>query len=365
MDIERIKNNAKQIQIFLDDCVNYSNPILIEVYGNLQQTRSPSFPVDPRQAFVLSVLEKAYGLLMDQVGAPNVLAILLGLSQSYVDYPPPSLAHDFASIAERFRMTFQQMRSEMAAIYDDPLANAAKSYKLPFPLPGTGATVFSVRDMQDSIFPEYGSGFFNTLLLSFNQFYRQQVTRIEMKAHFKVGFAYFVAQPQTDLRNPEVDGRLQMRDWWWTKAPSNTGNSLRSRVPERSFGWPDQINNVGSNGSRPFFEATCRAFYEKHPGMYIFICDDDSDGWLGYLQYVLVGLQVPYGSSRWTLFSSPSKDEALTLDHWLFIDDGFGNVVNPDAVAMRQDVFMHWDLVGSKGIRPQQSVQGPRPSHPM
>ena len=48
------------------------------------------------------------------------------------------------------------------------------------------------------------------------------------------------------------------------------------------------------------------------------------------------------------LFRSASED----LCSYLFKDDGFGNVINPDGVAMRQDVFENWELEGSKGVVP-------------
>lgn len=349
MDEARIKRNARCIQIFLDDVVNYSNSVLLEVYGKLQQTGAPSFPGDPRQALAKDVLEQAFGAVLDHVGAPNVIAILLGFNSSYVAIPPPSLGQDFSDIALRFRATFLQMRGDMARIYDDPVGRAADVYPLPYPLPGTGAREFRVSDLETGDFPDYGSVAFNDLLLVFNQAFRHQITRVEMVKHFKVGFPYFIAQTRTDLRDPAVDDQLNMRDWWLTRSQPSS-NSLYSRVPLASYGVPGRIPNQRTDSSRQAFEATCRMFYQLMPGT--FVCDtpEDSEGRFWYKQYVLVGSQTPYRTRYWALFSSATKDDAYALDRWLFMDDGFGTILNSNGVARRRDVFLHWGLQGSGGM---------------
>ena len=138
VDEARIKRNARCIQIFLDDVVNYNNSVLLDVYGKLQQTGAPSFPGDPRQALAKDVLEQAFGAVLDHVGAPNIIAILLGFNSSYVAIPPPSLGQDSGDIALRFRTTFLQMRGDMARIYDDPVGRSADVSHCPSPYPALG-----------------------------------------------------------------------------------------------------------------------------------------------------------------------------------------------------------------------------------
>ena len=47
---------------------------------------------------------------------------------------------------------------------------------------------------------------------------------------------------------------------------------------------------------------------------------------------------------QWSLHSTSSGNAPDTLTNWLFIDDTFGNIINPDGIALRSDVFKKWGL---------------------
>jgi hypothetical protein len=89
------------------------------------------------------------------------------------------------------------------------------------------------------------------------------------------------------------------------------------------------------------------------PCCYFVISPNAGNDVIVYRRFYLVTGDSEYNTeeSSWThnaTWYCASED----LCNYLFKDDGFGNVINPDAVAMRQDVFENWGLEGSKGVVP-------------
>lgn len=58
--------------------------------------------------------------------------------------------------------------------------------------------------------------------------------------------------------------------------------------------------------------------------------------------------------SNWDYFhgSNPTKD----MLEWLIKDDGYGTILNPDAIATRHEVFYEWGLEGNLSDHPNNSV---------
>lgn len=324
MDLSNIKRNALRMQMFIDDIVNYNNAILIEIYGKLQQDVAK----DPKQSTISKLLTRAYETVERKLGIPDVIGFYKGLNVEYNLSPPPALLGDFSDIAERFRMTYLQMRTKLAQIYDNPEKYADEVYGQ-----------FQVGNMSTINFPEYGSLNFNTLLVTFNNAFRLEIVRDELVKHYRIGFTYFVSQPQIKLLNPETSRFTELNVKSWRGPFGNNG--ISTTIPERSFGLAK-----GERITRDTFEKNVTAFLERVPGVYIEKYDRPHG--IAYQEYCLVGNWVEYGQCTWTLLSSANKETALRLSNWLFIDDGFGNIMNPNGVAYRKDVFTNWGIEGSR-----------------
>ena len=320
MDYSNIKNNAFHMQMFIDDVVNYNNSILLEVYGKLQQ----EVPKDPKQSTVSKLLQRAYEKVEEKLGIPDIIGIYKGLDKEYDLNPPPALIGDFSDIAERFRMTYLQMRTKLAQIYDKPEKYANEVYG-----------DFQVGKMSTIHFPEYGTLDFNNLLVTFNNVFRMEITRDELVKRYKIGITEFISRPQVRLVNP-VGGRdPEFNVKWWILE-----HGINTLIPERSFGMSkEETINKGN------FDNTLIPFLERVPG--VFLDRYDRPDGIAWQEYCMVGKWVEYGQYTWTLLSAADKATALRLSNWLFIDDGYGNIMNPNGVAYRRDVFTKWGIEGS------------------
>jgi hypothetical protein len=167
--------------------------------------------------------------------------------------------------------------------------------------------------------------------------------------------------------NPDSGEITKVADLFESQMPGENdakpfNDVLQATLKEGRYGLWQQVlgtkwNNVSIANPSPYFyfktQAEANAWIESYvntnENYYITLDEEDgryypNEHWLGY------GL-FPYGHHE-----APSA-----LCEALFTDDGLGNVVRPDSITTRSDVFNNWGLPVQKvTIPPTTTVQAPQ-----
>jgi hypothetical protein len=120
----------------------------------------------------------------------------------------------------------------------------------------------------------------------------------------------------------------------------------------RDFGTRDNVKGNGVNTEAALLE-TIAKIVSDHPAVFYVYQEKLERPIPGSPMLVFTGatywfyLLVPEGSYEQEPFPVAPDD----FVNWLFIDDGVGNVTNPNGVAFRQEVFTSWGLKGTEGVQ--------------
>ena len=329
VNTEKIKQNLKNLIDLNDESYPPANSEIGIVYGYLSATDNH----DNGVSLFGDILIEGLSLIgdIDNPAAPVVAWFLSGLVNSYNTSTPPNLLNpDITQIAARYVATYLQIDTDLTTILNDVYNNLDKEFTIPdnlnLPAPYNDKKTIKVRELSDIDFPAKYSDDFNTLKDAFvigfrNELVKQELPRINSYSigavHIKYGTKYWLYIAQ----NPPNADRINWTGGGWTI--TNTELQLQGRDVKVSGGSFDDFNK------------TAGAFCDQSGAMIIVTDKTDSD--ISFSKYYML---QGFSDGEWSGWNLGSTD----FYNWLFKDDGFGNIIRPDSVGMREDIFRNWGI---------------------
>jgi len=341
-EIIKLRANLHILIQFVDDSYTFSQNVIGEVYAQLKAGSSPG---DKRSLFN-ELLYSSYELIgaIPFPGTGAVSWFVGALVNTYSDTQPDGVDLDkmFASMVERYAEVTLALRTDLTAMNTNPDLYRDKEYVVPF---GDKKTI-NLRELLNYTLPNPDETVYNDMLIQQRRGLRHSVCKPPFQAMARWGVYY-----ELNTSNPRgfVPARAggnhgwiiygNMKDW-------GKGNELYSNQPltyfhpeyvkVEVFGEDDDpIQNFSDAGSR---------FVQAFPAAVIMPQDQnmiiDGETCQGYRHYYIL---TDYKSN---LDFAVADGGFIT---WLFKDDGFGNITNPEGVGMREEIVREW-MVNGDGI---------------
>lgn len=244
-------------------------------------------------------------------GSAFVSAFVANLFWGYATNPPASLQGTLGSMQDRMNDNFDQARTDLTQYHDDvtdywnqPLVNSQS------PAPATPS------QLQNILVSGLGSGF------------------ISIPDKDSVPFSVMLVVGELQLRLGAAQ-QLLGKKWVSAYPDSNPQTDMSMSVEQFDGQGPSTIST-----SPAYFLTDIQTATTKQCGKTYY------------------GVQY----NQYWLASDPNqfKEGAASLDlcQWLFKDDGFGNLINPGAIAGRWDVFTNWKLQTKEVMYPYHNYGG-------
>jgi len=308
--IKQLQQNCYNIQEWLDHVHGFCQDIINEAYFKLSQDGK----TDPTQKWVSGIMDVAMAVLadIDFPGAAITGYAIQGLVGSFSSDTPESLNKAFGDVWGRFSATFQTMQDSFGDYATNPEENWDKTINDPF----TGKT-FTVSDLGrgDVFFPSR-----NPQVVD-QRFYnpaKYDEASDKTVAAFKYNLVKNVIGKKWNiLHSPKNDFWDGWSDDDARKFAKDQTNSNRDIIV---LWWPDQ-------------DGSCAG------------CPNNG------MSVTEPRLGVGDWYSSWDYYhgESASKD----MCDWLMQDDGYGTILNPDAITTRHDVFYNWPMEGNLTDHPE------------
>jgi len=274
-------NNLIDLTNFVHD---YAQDKINNAY--LLQSQDPSR--DPGQAWIDIILGGSIWIIGDIPipGAGAVAGILSGIFNYYTTNTPPSLKGTFAGVWQRFDATFIQANMDLTGIHDDVAGNWGKTYKgmdgKDYPVSSLASAQVSSKDNQAFV----------------------DMANDVLKA-FDLGLWKETLGAKWNIWITSQDPTLFPEQHSW---------DLK--------GWS-------------------KGFVDAHPAYRVVGKWYDSGGSCCVRQRGWNIWEYWLGANA-NMFSDQAAPKSLC--DYLFKDNGGGNVVRPDALTTREDVFTNWKL---------------------
>jgi len=308
--IKQLQQNCYNIQEWLDHVHGFCQDTVNEAYFKLSQDGSG----DPTQKWVSGIMDIAMAVVadLDFPGAAITGYAMQSLVGSFSSDTPEPLNKAFGDVWGRFSTTFQTMQDSFGDYATNPEENWDKTINDPF----TGKT-FTVSDLGrgDVFFPSRNPQ------VGDQRFYnpaKYDEASDKTVAAFKYNLVKNVIGKKWNiLHSPKNDFWDGWSDDDARKFAKDQTNSNRDIIV---LWWPDQDGSC----------AGC-----PNSGMSV------TEPRLGVGDW--------YSSWDYYHGESASKD----MCDWLMQDDGYGTILNPDAITTRHDVFYNWPMEGNLTDHPE------------
>ncbi|HEX5707819.1 MAG TPA: hypothetical protein VFX96_11020, partial [Pyrinomonadaceae bacterium] len=289
------KQNLSNLIDFFDLNKQNCNDRLQEAYDKVDEDPT----VDAGESFMNNIFDSMlWGIGgISFPGSAFVSAFIANLFWGYATNPPASLQGQLGSMLDRLNDNFDQARTDLAQYHDNvvdywnqPLVNSQS------PAPTTPG------QLKNILVSGLGSGF------------------ISIPDKDSVPFSVMLAVGERQLR---LSAAQQLLGKKWVSA------------------YPDSNPQTPTSMSVQQFDSQGPSLISSNPSYFITDIETTTTKQCGKTYY---GVQY----NQYWLASDPNvfKEGAAPLDlcQWLFKDDGFGNLINPEAIAGRWDVFTNWGL---------------------
>jgi hypothetical protein len=261
---------------------------------------------------------------------------------------PASLSTRFVNIVGRYEETMVQMRLQLSYIYENPGAHVADTYQIPW---GSKKTI-QVSELGLYDFPDSKSSDFTKLVMGFRKSWRRTVTKDMLPQRYVIGVVVrdfpLPLSGESTLEDPKV---FQARQFTWSGGPVRVIYQHRD-IHSFDFATQDNVEGNGVNTEAALRE-TIAKIVSDYPAVFYVYQEKLERPFPASPTLIFKGatywsyLLVPEGAYGQAPFPVPPDD----FVNWLFVDDGVGNVTNPNGVAFRQEVFTSWGLKGTEGVQ--------------
>lgn len=306
--VDQLRKNCYFISLWLDHVHDDLQDVINEIYFKLSQSSS-----DPGQKLLTGLMDVIFASIgdVDFPGAAITGYAIQSLVGSYSSNTPDSLNVAFGDLWGRFGTTFQQAETDFGKfsqnpelhwndVYTDPVSG--KSFVVSDL--SNPNTFFPTRDPAYASTQFFNPDAFNDLTAKTVKSSRYNVTKTEMGKKWSI---------LHDPKNEFWDG------WSDADARRFAESQVAGNRDVFLIWWPDQGGSCAGCPSNGMTTTEPR-----------------------------IGVGEWY--SNWDYYHG----DAATKDmcDWLMQDDGYGNVLNPDAITTRHDVFYNWPLPGNLNDNP-------------
>ena len=323
--IKTLEDNLDILIQFNDTAYVYTNPVIDEVYRII--TGSDNH--DNGLSLFGVLLFSAFSLISECEsieGAGYLAWFMSGLVNTYnQDASVTNLQQDFGQITKRFNETTLQCRKDLTMLRAHPLININKEYTDPF----TNHTV-KLSDLCYHKLPEYNTPQFTDLLTLHSQGFRNGLVKQELYKSGKYSIAGFAGGSVTPPMN-----WYDLQFMWQCTSEAGQNGISSEEVPEwKSYNESQYANttDLTYNG----FLKVAGDFCEKAAAAFVSHTKPNENNIVFYHKYYLI-----VGAHD---FWNDSVFADRQFCEWLFKDDGFGTIVRPNSVGMREDIIRNWSI---------------------
>jgi len=329
LNLEKIKKNLRNIIDLNDDAYPPANTEIGIVFGYLKSEDNHGSELELFSDLFIEGLSLISNI--DNPAAPIISMILSGLISSYNTPPtPPNLLLPYTQVSARYLATYLQIDSDLVTIMNDVENNLDKEFTIPdnldLPAPFNTKKTIKIRELNDYDIPIKDSDAFiayrDAFVLGFrNQLVKQQLPVLGGYSvgavHIQYGQKYwlFIA------KNPPGGDKINWTDGDWV-------------ISNKELQLQEYDIKVSGNSFEDFTK-TAGEFCEQTGGLIVVTSKDDSN-----IQYSKYYMLVGFSDGEWSGWNLATID----FYNWLFKDDGFGNIIRPNSVGMRDDIYRNWGI---------------------
>jgi len=338
-EILKIRKNLDNLIDFTDLAYDYSQDVISEVYSMLKAGSSPG---DNRSSFD-KIMSSSYELIgAVPIPGSEVVSWLVGALVETYDVREPSgvdLDKKFADMESRYGEVTLALRKDFTDMHDDPNKYRDTLYTVPF---GDKKTI-TLRELLNYDIPDKYQRVFTDMLDAQRSGLRYYVCKEPFQALRRWGVYYEAKSSSNRGCYPAKRGGNQgwivhgnMNDW-------GKGQLIYTNQPLHYI-HPEYVEvDIVANSDDPEenFEDGGNRLIQGFPAAVIMPQDQylniNNERHQGYRQYYIL---TDYGGP---MNFAVADGEFIK---WLFIDDGFGNIINPNGVGYRDDIVRNWMING-------------------
>jgi hypothetical protein len=336
-----LQTNLQNLIDFNDTSYMNSNPVIQEVYYMLKSIDND----DPGISIFESLLDSSYELIniLPIPGADIISWFIGGILHSYTNNPDTMLNEDFGEISIRYNKTYYQIRNDLTTMYDNINEFLDIVYNIPDSIDSTKKTI-TLRELLNYNVPDKYSENYTKLLQAHTREFRSSICKREFPNANKLSLLQVEVITNDPISRENVmpaDNNPLFALWWDNKASGNGIDSdpfmyaCKNKIPN--------IEIISDTNDHVAYIKTLGDFVTKIGSA--FIVDIGSDPKNTEYYYYLVYFLASYydGDFYWNIADK-------SLSDWLFKDDGFGNIINPDGCGMRSDIIKNWGVTYGNNI---------------
>ena len=342
-----------------------TSAIIPEVWGMLkgaqEKNNSPDTGKDSYKTILVSALEIA-GIVTEQPEIEIAAVVVAGVFEylstgsNSKDNTNVNFDTDFGLLSSRNTSAYNALNIMIGKMYDDPNKYRDQQWS---PSPTSG---YTLRDLINIVVPNKDSELFQLAVQAQGRQYRNQITIPEM---VKMQFwdVYFVQDANFSGSNfgscyvpgppgqPNPPGGIE-RNRNYDK--SQIGNGIRIFANDEIIRYHGDYIHAQAYGSddndlKTSYIKSIASFISQFPAAYIYPYSMSTSIVKSWRFYIMEGYdKIP----------SPSQNFGVANGEfmkWLFIDDGAGNIVNPDGVGYRYDIICKSNIMRNQHMVPYQT----------
>jgi hypothetical protein len=342
-----------------------TSAIIPEVWGMLkgaqEKNNSPDTGKDSYKTILVSALEIA-GIVTEQPEIEIAAVVVAGVFEylstgsNSKDNTNVNFDTDFGLLSSRNTSAYNALNIMIGKMYDDPNKYRDQQWS---PSLTSG---YTLRDLINIVVPNKDSELFQLAVQAQGRQYRNQITIPEM---VKMQFwdVYFVQDANFSGSNfgscyvpgppgqPNPPGGIE-RNRNYDK--SQIGNGIRIFANDEIIRYHGDYIHAQAYGSddndlKTSYIKSIASFISQFPAAYIYPYSMSTSIVKSWRFYIMEGYdKIP----------SPSQNFGVANGEfmkWLFIDDGAGNIVNPDGVGYRYDIICKSNIMRNQHMVPYQT----------
>lgn len=362
-EIAKIKINLSTLMDMNEKVYGETTAIIPEVWGMLkgvqEKNNAPDSDKDSYKNILVSALEIA-GIVTEQPEIEIAAVIVAGVFEylstgtNSKDNTSVNFDTDFGLLSSRNTSSYNALNIMIGRMFDDPDQYRDQQWSIPNP-----TRWYTLRDLINIVVPNKDTELFQLAVQAQGRQYRNQITIPEM---VKMQFwdIYFVQDANFSGSNfgscyvpgppgqPNPPGGIERNRNYNT---SDIGNGERIFANDEILRYHgDYVHAEGygtdDNDLKKSYVNSIASFIRQFPASYIYpysITDSTVKSWRFYIM------------EGYDKIPSPSQNFGVASGDfmkWLFIDDGAGNIVNPDGVGYRYDIICASNIMRNRHMIP-------------
>ncbi len=359
-EIDKIRANLSTIMDMNEKVYAETSSIISEVWGMLKgQTEKNNAPDSGKDAFkdILVSTLAILGIVTEQPEIEIAAVITAGVfdylstGTNSKDSTNVNLDLDFGLLSSRNTSSFNALNIYIGKMYDDPNQYRDQVWTITNPV----SQWKTLRDLATVDVPNKNTEQFQISVQAQSRQFRNQITIPEM-VKMQYWDIYYVSDGGSDFGycyvpgppgQPNPPGGIERV----RNIPNDVAEGVRIFANDEIWRYhPDYSHAEAFSNSNTDFKASylnaIKTFIEQFPAAYVYpwaMNDSTVKSWRYYLMEGYDKISGP------TTNFGVANGEFLK---WLFIDDGAGNVVNPDGVGYRYDIICANNIMRNEHMIP-------------